>query len=44
MSIKNYVMFFNQLTGDELTTGYYQQDGTKFHTSNARMRDIGSFF
>ena len=41
MSIKNYV---NQLTDDELTTGYYQQDGATCHTSNASMREIGSFF
>ena len=41
MSIKNYV---NQLTDDELTTGYYQQDGATSHTSNASMREIESFF
>ena len=41
LSIKNYV---NQLTDDELTTGYYQQDGAKCHTSNASMREIESFF
>jgi hypothetical protein len=41
LSIKNYV---NQLTGDELTTGYYQQDGTTCHTSNASMREIESSF
>ena len=41
LSIKNYV---NQLTGDELTTGYYQQDGVTYHTSNASMREIESFF
>ena len=35
LSIKNYV---NQLTDDELTTGYYQQDGATCHTS------IESFF
>jgi len=38
---KNYV---NQLTDDELTTGYYQQDGETCHTSNASMREIESFF
>ena len=32
-SIKNYV---SQLTDDELTAGYYQQDGATCHTSNAR--------
>ena len=41
LSIKNYA---NQLTDDELTTGYYQQDGATCHTSNASMREIGSFF
>ena len=41
LSIKNYV---NQLTDDELTTGYYQQDGATCHTSNACMREIESFF
>ena len=40
LSIKNYV---NQLTDDKLTTGYYQQDGATCHTSNASMREIGSF-
>ena len=34
----------NQLTDDELTTGYHQQDGATCHTSNASMREIGSFF
>jgi len=28
---------------DELTTGYYQQDGATCHTSNASMREIESF-
>ena len=41
MSIKNYV---HQLTDDELTTEYYQQDGATCHTSNASMREIESFF
>ena len=41
LSIKNYV---NQLTDDELTTGYYQQDGATCHISNASMREIESFF
>ena len=44
LSIKNYVMFVNQLTDDELTTGYYQQDGATCHTANASMRDIECFF
>ena len=38
---KNYV---NQLTVDEPTTGYYQQDGATCHISNASMREIESFF
>jgi hypothetical protein len=33
----------NQLTDDELTTGYYQQDDATCHTSNASMREIESF-
>ena len=41
MFIKNDV---NQLTDDELTTGYYQQDGATCHTSNASMRETESFF
>ena len=41
LSIKNYVY---QLTDDELTIGYYQQDGATRHTSNASMREIESFF
>ena len=39
--IKNYV---NQLTDDELTTGYYQKDGATCHTSNASMRETERFF
>ena len=41
LSIKNYA---SQLKDDELTTGYYQQDGATCHTSNASMREIESFF
>ena len=41
LPIKNYV---NQLTDDELTNAYYQQDGATRHTSNARMREIERFF
>jgi len=41
LSIKNYV---NQLTDDEVTTGYYQQDGATCSTSNVSMREIESFF
>ena len=44
LSIKNYIMFVNQLTDDELTTGYYQQDGATCHTSNASMREFESIF
>jgi hypothetical protein len=36
--------FVNQLTDDELTTGYYQQDGATCHTSNSSMREIERFF
>ena len=36
--------FVNQLTDDELTGGYYQQDGATCNTSNASMRVIQSFF
>ena len=35
--------FVKQLTDDELTTGYYQQDGATCHTSNASMQGIESF-
>jgi len=41
LSIKNNI---NQLTDDELTTGYYQQDGATCHTSNTSMREVESFF
>ena len=44
LSIKHYVMFVNQLTDDELTTRYHQQDGATCHTSYASMREIESFF
>jgi len=37
-------MFVSQLTDDELTTGYYQQDGATCHTSNTGMREIEIFF
>jgi hypothetical protein len=43
-----YIKIFNesvsQLTDDELTTGYYQQNGATGHTSNVIMREIESFF
>ena len=41
LSIKNSV---NQLTDNELTTGYYQQDGATCRTLNASMREIERFF
>ena len=44
LSTKNYVMFVNQLTNDELTTGYYQQESATCNTSNTSMREIESFF
>ena len=40
LSIKNYIMFVNKLTSDELTTVYYQHDGATCPTSNASMREI----
>ena len=44
MSTKNQVMFVNQLTDDEPTTGYYQHDGATCHTAKASMRETESFF
>jgi hypothetical protein len=35
--------FINQLTDDEPTTGYYQQDGATCHTSNTSTREIEFF-
>jgi hypothetical protein len=35
--------FVNQLMDDKPTTGYYQQDGATYDTSNASMREIQSF-
>jgi len=32
----------NKVTDDELTTGYYRQDGATCHTSNASMQEIKS--
>jgi hypothetical protein len=34
----------NQLTDDELTEGYFQQDGATCHTSNASMTEIETYF
>jgi len=33
----------NQLTDDELTTRYYQQNGATCHASNTSMREIENF-
>ena len=34
----------DQLDGDELRNGYFQQDGATCHTSNDSMTEIESFF
>jgi len=34
----------NQLDGEELSIGYFQQDGATSHTSHASMAEIQSFF
>jgi hypothetical protein len=36
--------FVNQLTDDELTKAYFQQDGATCHTCNASRREIESYF
>jgi len=36
--------FVNQLDDEELSVGYFQQDGATSHTSHARMAEIQSFF
>jgi len=36
--------FVNQLDDEELSTGYFQQDGATPHTSHASMAEIQSFF
>jgi hypothetical protein len=36
--------FVKQLTDDELTDGYFQQDDTTCYTSNASMKEIESYF
>ena len=41
LSIKKYV---NQLTDDELTTGYYQQDGATCHTQMLACEKLKVFF
>jgi len=34
----------NQLDDEELSIGYFQQDGATSHTSQASMAEIQSFF
>ena len=36
--------FVNQLDNEELSIGYFQQDGATSHTSHASMAEIQSFF
>jgi hypothetical protein len=36
--------FVNQLDDQELTLGYYQQDGATSHTSDVSMAEVESFF
>jgi hypothetical protein len=36
--------FVNQLDDQELTLGYYQQDGATNHTSGVSMAEVESFF
>jgi hypothetical protein len=36
--------FVNQLTGDELTEGYFQKDGAMWHIFNASKREILKLF
>ena len=36
--------FVNQLEDEELSTGYFQQDGVTSHASHASMAEIQSFF
>jgi hypothetical protein len=36
--------FANQLDDQELTLGYYQQDGATSHTSGMNMAEVESFF
>ena len=42
--IRIFTDFVNQLTDDELSHGYFQEDSAKCHTSRASMREIESFF
>jgi hypothetical protein len=36
--------FVNQLDDQELTLGYYQQDGATSHTSSMSMAEVETFF
>jgi len=36
--------FVNQLDDEELSIGYFQQDGVTSHTSHTSMAEIQSFF
>jgi len=36
--------FVNQMDDEELSVGYFQQDGATSHTSHASMAEIQSFF
>jgi hypothetical protein len=36
--------FVNQLDDQELTLGYYQQDGATSHTSGVSMAEVESLF
>ena len=36
--------FVNQLDDEELSVGYFQQDGATSHNSHASMAEIQSFF
>ena len=36
--------FVNKMDNEELSTGYFQQDGATSHTSHVSMAEIQSFF
>jgi len=42
--MENFNTFVNQLGDEELSIGYFQQDGATSHTSHASMAEIQSFF
>jgi hypothetical protein len=44
MHIELFWEFVNQLDDQELTLGYYQQDGATNHTSGVSMAEVESFF